>query len=61
MEQASALKKNNNMNSKSFQQHRMDLLSSLEKNIITVQEYTESMKELEKEETSIVVSVRCLM
>lgn len=61
MEQASALKKNNTMNSKSFQQHRMDLLSSLEKNIITVQEYTESMKELEKEETSIVVSVRCLM
>ena len=61
MEQASALKKNNTMNSKSFQQYRMDLLSSLEKNIITVQEYTESMKELEKEETSIVVSVRCLM
>ena len=61
MEQASALKKNNTMNSKSFQWHRMDLLSSLEKNVITVQEYAASVKDLEKEERSLVVSVRCLM
>ena len=49
------------MNITTICQRRNDLLTSLGMDSISVEEYTSSMKELEKEEMGIVVSVRCSM
>ena len=49
------------MNRSTFRLRRSDLLTSLGMDSISVEEYTSSMKELDKEEMGIVVSVRCSM
>ena len=46
------------MNITTIRQRRNDLLTSLGMDNISIEEYTSSMKELEKEEMGIVVSVR---
>ena len=49
------------MNITTIRQRRNDLLTSLGMDSISIDKYTLSMKELEKEEMGIVVSVRCSM
>ena len=46
------------MNRRTLSKRRSDLLTSLGMDNISIEEYTSSMKELEKEEMGIVVSVR---
>ena len=46
------------MNRSTLRQRRNDLLTSLGMGNISIEEYTSSMKELEKEEMGIVVCVR---
>lgn len=61
MEGTSTFQSNNSAAMTTFRQRRIELLSSLEKNNITVQEYSLSMKELEKDESNFNNSVRCLI